>query len=106
MKSSCSVTHLLSRCHSVRRQTGHHRLVPGRWQSQGGSAHLTYGSLKPACERCSPFPLACRDPQQGHDFNATLSSKDILTFHVNTRAECALIFLNCQRLLTVKANIN
>lgn len=62
--------YLLSRCRSARRQTGRHRLVPGRWRSQGGSARLTYGSPKPACGRCSPSPPACRDTQREQELAA------------------------------------
>lgn len=69
LQNNCWFIYLLSRCRSARHQTGRHHSVPGRWRSQGGSAHLTYGSPKPACERHSPSPLACRGPRNGQDFN-------------------------------------
>lgn len=78
--SCCRCIYLLFHCRSVRHQTGHHHLVPGRWQSQGGSAHLMYGSPKPACERCSLSPQACRVPQHGHHFNIHTVAKNALPF--------------------------
>lgn len=59
MSSDCCF-YLLCHCRNARHRTERHHLVLGHWQSQGGSAHLTYGCLRPAGGRCSPSPLVCR----------------------------------------------
>lgn len=79
--------YLLSRCRSARRQTGRHHLVPGRWQSPGGSAHRMYGSLTPAGVLRSPSPRACAEfHKRGQDLNLYSVANTALPFSLTLSA--------------------